>query len=282
MTCFGSTPWPRVRDSSARATRAGVRWSPSRSGSGSRARRIARTCASSSSCIARLRLTDGGRRRKARRRRSNQALTAQILEDRARRRGFVERVEMDPGSAAAQQLGTLPRRPFHADPERGLLVVTHALERGTEGSGNLVAAERRDPLDLRHVRDRHDARDERHADARPPRPLDEREVVGVVVEELGDDDIDSGVYLHLEVPDAELQIPALGVTLGMATAHQAELVAARAHVADHVDGVAKSVRRLTEARVVRPIAAYVDHGLDGARMEQVVMRGELLAACLDG
>src|SRR5437870_7123893 len=67
----------------------------------------------------------------------------------------------------------------------------------------------------------------------------------------------------------------------MAAAHQAQLVAARAYEADHVDGIAEAVEWRVKARLARPIAANGDHVLDAARLDQLVVRRELLAPGLD-
>ena len=84
--------------------------------------------------------------------------------------------------------------------------------------GDARAAQSGDALDLRDVGDRHDARHERHRDADRARALDEREVVGVVEEELGDDEVDAGGDLLLQVPDVERQIAAFLVAFGIAGA----------------------------------------------------------------
>src|SRR2546422_7481066 len=254
MTWRGSSSCPLVKKARACATRSGVRARPSRSGSGSMARRSARTCCSRSFADIRQALTEALPRRKARSA-GDHALAAQVLEDGARRGRAVEGVEVDPWRARAQQLGALPRRPLHTHRHRGLLVVAHALERAAEPRRHLVPGERRDALDLRPGGDRHDARDERQRDAGAPGALDEAEVVRVVVEELRDHHVEARVHLHLEVLDAALAVAALRMPLGMPAPDQAEIVAARADEADHVERVAKAVRRRTEAGILRAVAA---------------------------
>src|SRR5688500_5623921 len=112
---------------SARATRAGVRSSPSRWGSGSSTRRMLATADSMGSDDMGAALTHGARWGNLSRhgravgpalRRRQQSLDAQALEDGPRRRRLVERIEMEPGTAGPQQLGALRRRPFHRDLER--------------------------------------------------------------------------------------------------------------------------------------------------------------------
>src|SRR5262249_38428237 len=112
----------------------------------------------------------------------DQALAAQVLEDRARRGRLVEGIEMNPGRAASQELGALPRPIFDAELEPGVRIVAGALERLGERRGHRVARQLRDALDLARVRDRHDAGDERDADTRAAGALDEAEVARVVVE----------------------------------------------------------------------------------------------------
>src|SRR5256885_230486 len=176
MTRRGSSSCPLVKKASARATRSGVRARPSRSGSGSMARRIARTCFSRSSA------------------------------------------GMRPGS-----------------------------------NGSAPAS---------------------------PGALDEAEVVRVVVEELRDHHLEACVDLHLEVLDAALAVAALRMPLGMPAPDQAEVVAALADEADHVERVAKAVRRRAEAGILRAVAADRDHVLDAAPGDQRAVRRDLVPARL--
>ena len=77
----------------------------------------------------------------------------------------VERVEVDPGRAAGQQLGALQRRVGDAEVVDRLGLVAAVCERSRSAGGIDRAAQRGDPLELRDVRDRHDPRDDRHVDA---------------------------------------------------------------------------------------------------------------------
>ena len=122
---------------------------------------------------------------------------------------------------------------------------------------------------------------ERHDDARPARPLDEREVVGVVVEELGDDQIETGVDLRLQVRDAEVEIPALGMALGVAGADEAETRAPLAYEADEIGSVAEAICRTMKVRVLRDVAAQRHHVLDAVPAEEVEHGGDLAARRLD-
>src|SRR5439155_6595489 len=188
---------------------------------------------------------------------------------------------MNARRSAAQELDALAGRPLDADGHRGGFVIPHPLERGVQARRYLVPAERRDAFDLRPVGDRHDARDERDANADATGALDEGEVVGVVVEELGDDDVDAGVDLLPQVLDVELEVATLGMTLRMPAADQAEAVPSLAHEADHVDGVAEAVGRPAECRVLRHVAPDRDDVLDAATDHQVAMCRDLLATRLD-
>src|SRR5262245_3357602 len=212
----------------------------------------------------------------------DQTLTPQVLEDRTRRGRLVERIEMNSGSSGAQELGTLPRPVLDAEREPGLRIVAGPLERLGERGGHRVARQLRDALDLARVRDRHDARHERHADARSARALDEAEVVGVVVEQLRDDDIEAGVDLLLQMPDAQVEIAGLGMALRMSAADQAERMAALSDEADQIDGVPEAVARGDEAGVLRNVAPDGDEVLDAARQHEVAVSRDLVAAGLDG
>src|SRR5262245_33724987 len=171
----------------------------------------------------------------------DQTLTPQVLEDRARRGRLVERIEMNSGSSGAQELGALPRPVLDAEREPGLRIVAGALERLGELRGHGVARQLRDALDLARVRDRHDARHERNADARPARALDEAEVVGVVVEQLRDDDVEAGVDLLLQMPDAHVEVAGLGMALRVSPPDQAEGVGALPDEAEQIEGLPEAV-----------------------------------------
>src|SRR5947209_5193854 len=69
-------------------------------------------------------------------------------------------------------------------------------------------------LDLTHVGDRHDPRDDRDIDPDRPRLVDEPEVRLVVEEQLGDQERDSAVDLLLEEPQITGHVDGLGMDLG--------------------------------------------------------------------
>src|SRR5207244_4646142 len=71
------------------------------------------------------------------------------------------------------------------------------------------------------------------------------------------------------------------MAFGMAAAHQAELVAARADEADHVDGIAEAVEWRGKGPLARPIAAKGDHVPEAARRDQPVVWRQLLPSRLE-
>src|SRR5207244_1940295 len=91
--------------------------------------------------------------------------------------------------------------------------------------------------------------------ARPGRAVEGVEVDRVVVEELRDHHVEARVHLHLQVLDVALEVAALRMPLGMPGPDQAEVVPALADEADHVERVAKAVRRRPEAGILRAVAA---------------------------
>ena len=111
---------------------------------------------------------------------------AQRGQDRPRCRRAVQRVEVDSGRAARQEIGALEGRV--GDPElcNRFRVVGAPVELPLEVLRDRGAAHLGEALDLAVVRDRHDPRDDRHVDAGRARLLDVVEVELVVEEELGD------------------------------------------------------------------------------------------------
>ena len=129
----------------------------------------------------------------------------------ARRRRLVQRVEVDAGRAAREQLATLQRGPLDADLERALLVrLAHrssacSSSRGVSEVGALRSAPRRFarltigmmPGTIGTVMPAARAR------------ADEAEVVLVVQEELGDQELGAGVDLAPQVREVGLRASAL-------------------------------------------------------------------------
>src|SRR5262245_54083697 len=216
------------------------------------------------------------------RRRSDQTLATQVLEDGARRGRLVEGIEMNAVDASPQQLGALARAILDAEREAGVRVVSRPFEGVGERWRHGVAGELRDALDLPRVGDRHDAGHDRDADPGGARPLDEPEEEVVVVEELRDHDVEPGVHLGPQVLDAAGEIATLRMPLGVAAADQGERMALLADVAHQIGGVAEAVGRRAEVGVLRAVAADGDQVLDPARDHQLAVAGDLLAAGLDG
>ena len=131
----------------------------------------------------------------------------------------------------------------------------------------------RDALDLRDVGDRHDARDDRHPYPDAPRAGDEIEVVRVVEEQLGDDEVQPGVDLLAQVLEIQLAVGALLVTLGVAGAAEAEVVALLADEANQLGGVSEAVLRGREsALALRRIATQGEDVFDAAVAQAVEQR----------
>src|SRR5829696_3195517 len=94
-------------------------------------------------------------------------------EDRPGRRRLVERVEVDPGRTAGEQVGALERGERDAEVLDRLRVVLARGELALEVLGDRCAAHARYALELLVVGDGDDAGDDRHVDAPVARRLDE-------------------------------------------------------------------------------------------------------------
>src|SRR5215468_1179882 len=188
-------------------------------------------------------------------------LLAQLVEDRARRGAPVQRVEVDPRRPAPDELAALERRPLDADRPRELVVVLDRREARGELVGDPRAGHRGHAPDPGDAHDRHDAGHDRHADPRRAGALDEREIVGVVEEELRDQELDARLDLAHEV--AQVRLGALGerMCLGIAGAAEAE-APARAYEGRELVGVVEGAGRRRVAR--RAVAAEREDVLDAA------------------
>src|SRR5262249_55090612 len=154
--------------------------------------------------------------------------------------------------------------------------------RRAERAGPRVAQRWREARDRARVGDRKDARHERDADACPARALDEAEVARVVVEQLGDDDVETGVDLLLQVPDAHVEVARLGMALRVSAADQADRMGALPDEADQIDGVPEAVAWRRKAGVLGNVTPDGDEVLDAARQHQVAVARDVVAAGLDG
>ena len=145
------------------------------------------------------------------------------------------------------------------------------------------------PLSAGHALDpgdganRHQPGDDRDVDAGGARALDEVEIDAIVEEKLGDDEVEAGVDLGLEVPDVLIEVAALHVPLGVAGAAQAERVAeALADVVHQVGGVREAARHALEARLAgRRIAAQHHDVLDAGVDQPLEHRADLVLAGAD-
>src|SRR5688572_18916503 len=132
----------------------------------------------------------------------------------------------------------------------GLGVLLQAFELQQQGLGDLRAAHAYEPLDLPDVENRHDAGDDRHLDADVARGLAEAVEVGVVEEQLGDDEATAGVHLALEVLQVARAVEALGMAFGITGDADAEVVA-RLHERGNFIPVLESSLSLDEAALPR-------------------------------
>jgi len=100
---------------------------------------------------------------------------------------------VDPGRASRQEIGALERRVCDAELCNRFRIVGAPIQLALELCGDRGAAHFREALDLAVVRDRHDARHDRHGDAGGARRLDELEVELVVEEQLRDQECGAGL-----------------------------------------------------------------------------------------
>ncbi len=134
--------------------------------------------------------------------------------------------------------------------------------------GSRALAQRRDALDLGEIRDRQDARHDRHGNSKPPAAIAEPQQIGVVVEQLRDDDRAAGIDFALEIIEIGLGADCLLMRFRIAGDGDAELRKFAADQCDELVGVAESAGHGLERRVsLRRIAAQGDdvlHALFGS------------------
>ena len=123
---------------------------------------------------------------------------------------------MDPGDSGSHELLDLLRGKVDPGFELRRLIVPGGLEGACERLWQPGPAERGDPTDLREVRDGHHARHDRRLDAEAAAGVAEAEEVGVVVEELRDDDVAAAFHLALEILEVGLRGDGFLVGLGVA------------------------------------------------------------------
>src|ERR1044071_601214 len=149
---------------------------------------------------------------------------AQRAEDRPRRGGSVERVEVDSRRALGQQIGALERRVGDAEVGDRVRLIGAQAELGHQPVGDRGADRAREALDLLEVGDRHDPRDDRDVDPDVARPGDEVPVQRVVEEQLRDQEARAGVDLLLAVAQVALRRLRVDVDLGEAGGADREVV----------------------------------------------------------
>src|SRR5262249_36116965 len=93
-----------------------------------------------------------------------------------------------PRRALAQEFFALERRVFDAESD-DFLIIAALFQTADDNVWQIRAAERHETFDLRRAQDRQDAGDDRHLDTRAVQMIAEREVVGVLEKELGDDEV---------------------------------------------------------------------------------------------
>src|SRR5262249_4163842 len=106
--------------------------------------------------------------------------------------------------------------------------------------GKRRATQSDEAVDLLVTGDRHDARDDGDVDSDTPGPLDKVEVESVIEEELGDDEIQAGVDLLLEVSKILVGRGRLDVPLGVACSADAKRVILVTDQGDELGSVAKA------------------------------------------
>src|SRR5688572_8621719 len=113
----------------------------------------------------------------------------QVLEDFQRGLRFIQRVKMDPRSAALQKFAALLGRVIDPDAHDFFFVAAGGLQALQEFGRELRPAEAREAFDLVGVGDRHDPGDNRLVNAARANLVDEAEIIGVVKKKLGHDEV---------------------------------------------------------------------------------------------
>ena len=177
----------------------------------------------------------------------------EIAKDRQRGPGTVEAVDVEAGCAARQQRLALPRGEVDAELRHGFVIVPEPVEIRDEGGGQRRAAERGEALHLLRAQDGEDAGGYRHGHAeRAGQVLDHPEVVGVVEEELREDEFGAVVDLVAQPPPVDLpRLRAVGMALGKAGAADRELLGPGLQDVDELVGVVEPAGRVHEVRLPR-------------------------------
>jgi len=152
--------------------------------------------------------------------------------------------------AAFEQCRAQPAGQLDADLAHRRRVVGVGLDGGQHPTGQLRAGQQSHPLDLRDVRDRHDARDDRQV--RPGRgyPVDQRQICLGFEEQLGDREGCAGVRLGGQHGRVRLQRRGLGVLVREGGDRDVER-AQRSDELDQFDGMVEAVR-MRRPRLAEP------------------------------
>ena len=165
-----------------------------------------------------------------------------MVEDAGDGVGAVEDIEVDAGDAVAPQILGLAGGVFDADGADGAVVVGVAFQLGVQLGGDSGAAEGGKAADLGGVQDGQDAGDDGDGNAGGGGAFQEGVVVGVVVEQLGDEEVGAQVLFHPGIGDVGVQAGGFGVALRVGGAGDAEVgVEVAADVGDQVGGVGEFV-----------------------------------------
>ena len=132
------------------------------------------------------------------------------------------------------------------------------------------AAQRRDPLDLRQIRHRQDARHDRRADAKLWQRSRKRKKSSLSIEQLRDHDVGAGIDLAPQVVQIGLGAGGLLMRFGISGHGDAEVAEFAADQADQFAGVAQAAGDRPESRfALRRIAAQGHDIVDPARAASV-------------
>ena len=155
---------------------------------------------------------------------------------------------MDPRRASLEQGAALSGGVLDAGLDDRLGVARRSVQLRQQGVRDPGAAHLREALDLSGVGDGHDAGDNGRIDVFRPYPRYELEVVALIEEELGDDEVAARVDLALEIAQVVLGARRLGMHLGVAGAADTEVLAL-ADEGDELIGVREPLGVGDERRV---------------------------------
>jgi hypothetical protein len=166
----------------------------------------------------------------------------------------------------------------HPELDHRVRIVPVALELEHQPHRYRRPAQPDEALQLHDVGDGHDARDDGDVDPHSVGPLDEVEVEGVVEEELGDDEVQPGVHLGLEVAQVVFPERSLHVPLGVSRPANAQVVVPLADEAHQLRGVPEPPGERVELVFAgRGVAPEREQVLDPHRQELLHQVAQLLA-----